>query len=191
MKTTKNFEYTIKSKVPMILRGIFLVALGTSLFWINSNTTVNLLLPILLALLAGISGLAFIQKNKIATVPKNWLMIESIADIVLGLTFIYMQVQGENGIENLRDVFAGFAILFAFMQFTYMFQIAITDFKRNTKVLLFRGLSAVGFGMFGAVLFMQGNNEVLTFLINAIGAGPIIAGIGCIFLIMYSFRKQP
>ncbi len=175
----------------MILRGIFLVALGTSLFWINSNTTVNLLLPILLALLAGISGLVFIQKNKIETVPKNWLMIESIADIVLGLAFIYMQVNGENGIENLRDVFAGFAILFAFMQFTYMFQIAMTDFVNNTKVLLIRGLAAIGFGLFGAVLFMQANNEVLTFLINCIGVGPIITGIGCIFLIMYSFRKQP
>lgn len=175
---------------PLVLRGIFLIVLGSGLFWINSQKTVNVSLLAIPALLAGIFGLIFLNKNKVDKVTKNWISIESIGDIILSLTFLYMYINGKNDITNVRDVFAGFAILFAFMQFTYMFQVAQMGAPANYKVFLIRGLTAIGYGLFGVVLFMQTGSDSLSFLLNCIGVGPILAGIGSILLIIYTFQKR-
>lgn len=76
-----------------------------------------------------------------------------------------------------------------FMQFIYIFQVVQSGFTENIKVILIRGLATICFGLYGVILFMQ-SGDTLTFLINFIGVGPIVAGIGCLLLIMYSYRKS-
>lgn len=181
---------TAATNWPLVLRGIFLIILGTGLFGIGSQDTVNVSLLAIPALFAGIFGLIFLNKNKVDAITKNWILIESIADIILSLAFLYMYINDKNDITNVRNIFAGFALLFAFMQFTYMFQVAQTGAPANYKVFLIRGLTAIGYGLFGVALFMQTGKDNLAFLINCIGVGPVLAGIGSILLIMYAFRKK-
>lgn len=177
------------NRLPMVIRGFFLVALGVSLFSLSPDKLSTSLL-FLFAILAGLTGIVFVLVNKVGSILKTWIIIESIGDFLLGTSFMYLLLNDKNTLSHLRDVFSAFAILFAFMQFTYLYLVTLTGFNENIKILVLRGLTAIGYGLFGVVLFMQSDGNQLIFWLNFIGTGPLIAGIGCVFLSMHSFRKQ-
>ncbi len=185
-----NFDEKINNKWIITLRGILLVAFGCYLFLVNKDGNISMLLLAVLPFLAGIFGLYFLTNNHaVGQISKNWLRVESIGDILLGCAFFYLFLQNMNTIANLRNVFAVFAILFCFMQLIFLFQIAESGFRDNAKIVLLRGLTAIGYALFGVILLYKDEGSLLSLLVSCIGAGPILSGIACIRHFGYNLKK--
>src|SRR5690606_9018221 len=128
-----------------------------SLFMYNSSMPNITLALSVLPILAGVFGLYYLQKNVtigLLTV-KNWLKIESVGDIILGIVFFYLFLKDMDSINTIRTVFASFAMLYCFMQFTFIFQIAMSGFRGNALVAIIRAVTAVGYGLFAVILFYK------------------------------------
>lgn len=187
-KMTNN-EATIRNTWAIFSRGIFLILLGMLLFIINSEHPVGILLPALSAIAAGIMGFLFAVNNTNEQIRRGWLMIESGADILLGVIFFFLYVNGADNVEEIRKVFALFSVFFAFMQFIFIFMIAQTGLGFDVRMAVIRALTAIGYGLFGLILIAVNDTEKLSFLISCIGLGPIISGMACLNPVVINRRQ--
>ena len=186
---------TVNNKWALIVRGIFLIGIGILLFTISQNSTKNLVLLFsLLTFLAGIAGFEFATANKTNQLKSNWLMLESGADISFSIVAIFFYLKSADLTVDFLTAFASFALLFAFLQVIYIFQLAQIGLIPNIKIIVVRLILSWVFGLFGIILLFKSSFPgVTTSLINFIGIGPLLAGVSLLILSskMYIINKNP
>lgn len=170
-----------KNTIFLTLRGLALIGIGTILITLDNNSSKSLVIIFaLLELLTGALGLGFANSNKFMDqVPRKWLIIESCAEILLGLAALYLYFNSTKLVIDFMLVFASFAIAFCFMQVIYIFQVIQIGFGPNMPIIAARAAIALGFGIFGmALIFKSATTENGSMaMINLVGLGPILAGL--------------
>lgn len=184
----------LNNKWALTVRGFFLICVGVLLFTINENSSKCMVLFFsVLTFLAGFAGIRFAATNKTDQFKSNWLMLESGADIILSFISFYLYLKSTTLTVDFLIIFACFALVFAFLQVIYIFQIFQTEINLNIKTVAVRAILGVGYGLFGIVLLFKSSfPSASTAIINFIGIGPLLAGIALLVLSsqMYTVNKK-